>query len=436
VRLTGSLARKTICAEIHGRHIIGTRNCTAKLTAAAISYVKAILKMAVGLAFVASIAPAQAPRQPDRPRLPDGADRNDPWTYYRIGQSSLARDPDKAADAFYWAARLNPVWAEAYYARRVALLLHDRRRLAQYFRGDRRVTQSAEAMGIDSLYLYALTLNPFLGPQLDHLILEAVIRELSAQAANRSGTSASEIAFAIERSMSDGPPEWRAMMAYRNGRYDDALSLYAKAIAQSKEKAGLLSERGRLFYQVGKHDSALVSLTQALVEMRKADKKDFVFLYQSKALMEERIGLIERIKGDKAAARDAFGRALQEDLSYFPAHVQLAFLALESGDVATVVNEMDLAVQIKPNDPGIRYQYGYALGDLNKLNESEVQLKKAIELDPDFAAPHFVLAEVYQAQRRKQDALKEIEAYIALSAANDTRREEAVQMAALLGGSQ
>ena len=397
---------------------------------------KTILRIVVGLALVAGIAPAQAPRQPDRPRLPNGADRNDPWTYYRIGQSSLARDPDKAADAYYWAARLNPVWAEAYYGRRVALLLHDRRRLTQYFRGDRRVIQSAEAMGIDSLYLYALTLNPFLGPQLDHLILEAVIQELSSQAANRSGESASEIAFALERSLRDGPPEWRAMMAYRNGKYDDALSLYAKAIAQSKDKAGLLSERGRLFYQVGQHDSALVSLAQALVEMRKADKNDFVFLYQSKALMEERIGLIQSIKGDKAAARDAFGRALQEDLSYFPAHVQLAFLALESGDTATVINEMDLAVQIKPDDAGIRFQYGYALGGLNRLSEAEVQLKKAVELDPDFAASHFVLAEVYEAGRRKAEALKEIEAFLALSAANDTRREEAAQMAALLGGPQ
>ncbi len=397
---------------------------------------KTILRIVVGLALVAGIAPAQAPRQPDRPRLPNGADRNDPWTYYRIGQSSLARDPDKAADAYYWAARLNPVWAEAYYGRRVALLLHDRRRLTQYFRGDRRVIQSAEAMGIDSLYLYALTLNPFLGPQLDHLILEAVIQELSSQAANRSGASASEIAFALERSLSEGPPEWRAMMAYRNGKYDDALSLYAKAIAQSKDKAGLLSERGRLFYQVGQHDSALVSLAQALVEMRKADKNDFVFLYQSKALMEERIGLIQSIKGDKAAARDAFGRALQEDLSYFPAHVQLAFLALESGDTATVINEMDLAVQIKPDDAGIRFQYGYALGGLNRLSEAEVQLKKAVELDPDFAVSHFVLAEVYEAGRRKAEALKEIEAFLALSAANDTRREEANQMAALLGGPQ
>ncbi len=400
-------------------------------------HAKRILQIAVSLALTAGLASAQSPSgPPSRPELPSGADRNDPWTYYRIGQSSLERKPDKAADAFYWAARLNPVWAEAYYGRRIALLLRDPRKLMQYFRGDKGVIRSKEGMWIDSLYLYALTLNPFLGPKLDHLILETVIQEISRQAANTSGASASEIAYQLERRLSSGPPEWRALMAYRDGRYDDALSLYAKAIPRARQKAGILAERGRLFYQIGQHDSALVTLTQALAEMRKADKNDLVFLYQSKALMEQRIGMIEHIKGDKAAAREAFGRALQEDLSYFPAHVQLAYLGLESGDTTSVISEMDLAVAIRPDDPGIRYQYGFALGSLNKLKDAEVQLKKAIELDPDFAAPRFVLGEVYQASKRRPDALKEFEAFLALSAMSDPRRDEATQMVAILSGSQ
>ena len=398
-------------------------------------YANRILEVAVSLAVATGIASAQPARQPDRPELPAGADRNDPWTYYRIGQSTVKREPGKAADAFYWAARLNPVWAEAYYGRRVALLLRDPRRLTRYLSGDRGVTKSKEAMEIDSLYVYAFTLNPFLGPQLEHLLVEAMIDEISRQAGNSGGGSPLMIASSLQNYLS-GSPAWAAVMAYSDGRYDDALSLYAKAIGRAREKGGLLAERGRLFYQMGQHDSAFVNLTQALVEMRKADKDDLVFLYQSKALMEERIGLIERVKGNKVAAREAFGRALAEDLSYFPAHVQLAYLGLESGDAVTVMNEMDLAVEIKPDDPGIRYQYGYALGSLDKLKEAEIQLKKAIELDPDFAAPHFVLADVYQATKRKPEAIKEYEAFLALAAKNDTRRDEADQMAAILRGSE
>lgn len=395
---------------------------------------RTILAIAACLGLSASLAAAQ--RIPERPNLPNGADRNDAWSYYRLGQTVLQREPEKAANAFYWAARLNPVWAEAYYGRRVALLLTDRRKLTRYFRGDESAVRSKEAMAIDSLYLYALNLNPFLGPQFDYLILEAVIQELSNQAATRTGGSATEYAYAMDVYLAQGPPEWRAVRAYREGNYADALSLYAKAIEHSKEKASLLAERGRLFYQIGQQDSALVVLTQALQEMRKADKDDIVFLYQSKALMEERIGLIHQVKGNTKAAKEAFGRALEEDLSYFPAHVQLALLGLETGDTATVMSEMDVAVQIKPDDAGVRYQYGFALGSLNKLKDAEVQLKKAVELDPDFAAPHFILSEVYQATRRKPDALTEIKAFLSLSAKTDPRREEAEQIEAILGGSQ
>ena len=393
-------------------------------------YAKGILHIAVSLAFVTIAASAQAQRGlPDRPRLPDGEDRNDPWAYFRLANSSLRRDPDKAADAFFWAARLNPTWAEAYYGRRVALLLRDRPKLVRYYEGDEGVIR--ETQGIDSLYLYALTLNPFLGPQLDHLILDAMIQEYSRQAANRSGESPSDIAYQIEAYLRQSP-RWRAILAYRDGKNVNALSLYAQAIPRSKDKGGIIAERGRLFFQMGQYDSAFVNVTEALAELRKADKKDLVFLYESKALMESRIAMIEQVKGNKAAAAEAFGRALQEDLSYFPAHVNLAYLALETGDAETVISEMNLAVDIRPDDPGIRYRYGYALGTVSKLEEAEVQLKKAVELDPDYAAPHFTLGEVYQAGGHKPQAIKAYETFLALSAANDVRRPEANDVLALL----
>lgn len=393
-------------------------------------YAKGILHIAVSLAFVTIAASAQAQRRlPDRPSLPDGEDRNDPWAYYRLANSSLRRNPEKAADAFFWAARLNPSWAEAYYGRRIALLLRDRPKLVRYYEGDRGVIR--ETMGIDSLYLYALTLNPFLAPQLDHLLFEVLIQEYSRQYANRTGESPGGVAYEIEAYLREAP-QWRARLAFRDGKMQSALDLYAQAIPRSKDKGGLIAERGRLFFQVGQYDSAYVNLNQALAELRKADKKDLVFLYESKALMESRIGMIEAAKGNKTGAAEAFGRALQEDLSYFPAHVNLAYLALETGDAETVISEMNLAVDIKPDDPGIRYRYGYALGTVSKLEEAEVQLKKAVELNPDFAAPHFTLGEVYQAGGRRPEAIKEYEAFLALSAANDVRRPEASEVLALL----
>jgi hypothetical protein len=66
----------------------------------------------------------------------------------------LDRDPEVAAAAFYWAARLDPTSADAYYGRRCALLLADKWRFQKYIEEDRRTLQSSEVKRIDSLYLY------------------------------------------------------------------------------------------------------------------------------------------------------------------------------------------------------------------------------------------------------------------------------------------
>jgi tetratricopeptide (TPR) repeat protein len=371
-------------------------------------------------------------RIPKRPELSADADSNDFSEYQRLGLFSIQKDPEKAAAAYYWAARLNPVAANAYYGRRTALLLRNPRMLIRYYRGDKGVVNSREALAIDSLYLYALSLDPFLAPTLDHLLFESAVTEIYNKGSVGERASAFEIAHEIDMYLSQGPPEVRAARAYRDGRYDDALRDYALAIKESHHKAPLLAERGRLFYQVGRVDSALVEMTRALEEMRKQDKTDFVYLYESKALMEERIGMIHRAIGDDSAATEAFGRALEEDLSYFPAHVQLGFLALDKKDTTTAASEMDLAVQIRPDDAGLRYQYGFTLGALNRLTQAEEQLTKSIELDPIYAAPHFVLGQVAEAQGKLPIALREYQSFLALSPLNDPRRQEASQEVAIL----
>jgi tetratricopeptide (TPR) repeat protein len=179
-----------------------------------------------------------------------------------------------------------------------------------------------------------------------------------------------------------------------------------------------------LFFQLNQADSALTELAQALDEMRKTDKKDLVFVYSSKALYEHSIGLIQERLGNPAAAKEAFGRALQEDLSYFPAHVQLGYLALEAKDTTTALSEMDLAVQIRGDDPMLRFVYGYSLAVSGKFQDAEVQLRKAIEIDPLFAAPYSQLAEVLDGEGKASDALAQYRSFLALSSQSDLRRKD------------
>ena len=58
-----------------------------------------------------------------------------------------------------------------------------------------------------------------------------------------------------------------------------------------------------LFFQIGEADSTLAELALAPEELRKADKKDLVYTYESKALLEHSISLVQRVqlaaKGDR-----------------------------------------------------------------------------------------------------------------------------------------
>ena len=379
------------------------------------------------LVVSADAAGAQKKDEPRRPRLPAGADTNSARAYYDFGLTKIEREPDQAADAFYWAIRISPTFAEAYYARRCALLLTDKQRFRKYEEDDGSTIRSVEIRRIDSLYYQSLMINPFMYPGLEALLFRGYVDAVNDEYLRRDNLSPSEVQFQISRLMQSAPPSFKAWRAYAEGRFADALVLYEQAIKDAKYKAELRADRGRVFFQLGEVDSAVSELTESLDELRKADKKDIVYVYESKALLEHSIGLLQARLGNKPAAREAFGRALEEDLSYSPAHMQLAYLAIDANDTTTALSEMALAVQIRGEDPALRYIYGYALGANGRYEDAEVQLRNAIVVDPLFAAPYHALGQVLDALGRSNEALVQFQSFLAHASQTDPRRKEVEQ---------
>ncbi|MGH9884197.1 MAG: hypothetical protein ACREBE_01625, partial [bacterium] len=332
---------------------------------------RASLPFAAALLFLASgISSAQRDKEPRRPKLAAGADTNDAHAYYDFAVDLLARDPDKAADALYWSSRIEPMWADAYYARRIALILANPRMTVK------------EAKPIDSLLFRALGLNPFLSTRLDRFLIPVQVRLLS-------GT----------------PVAVRAWFAYNEGLYDEALDLYAKAIKTEKKKTWLYVARARLLFGINRPDSALADLNAAVEEIRREENKDLVVVYQSRAVIEHSLAVVHERLGNAAAAKEAYGRALQEDLSYYPAHLQLSFLALEAHDTTTALSELDLATQLREDDAGAQYLSGFTLVMAGRATDAEPHLKKAIQLDPWYAAPKFIYARLLEAAEFKEEAI-------------------------------
>jgi len=374
--------------------------------------------------LLALTASAQLKAPSKRPKLAAGADTNDARQYYDYGIEQLRRDPGTAADAFYWAARINPGFAEALYARRVALLLDQPNRLMRYWAGDQRTLQSKDIRQIDSLYFRALVQNPFLYERYERAIFDAMIKKYAEDYVGPGNSGAQEVEYYIQTYVRQQGPGTMASIAYADGNFEEALKYWASAIKGTKEKAAYRIRRGKLFFQLGEVDSAYTEFSLALEELRKRDKKDLVYVYESKALLEQALGMIAERHDSVTAAREAYGRALEEDLSYYPAHVHLGFLALTMKDTATALNEMDLAVQIRGDEPQLRYMYGFTLATAHKYAEAETQLRKAAEIEPLYAMPHAILGQLYEEQNKPDEALKSYKEYLVRAALSDARRNQ------------
>jgi len=371
------------------------------------------------LALVAA-AGAIAQAKPAEPRRPgvDG-DRNDPKEYYKLGVKLIDHSPTEAADAFYWAMRLDPGWADAYYGRRTAIELSDPNRYLLYKYADRNTRREPDVLAMDSLMLRALWLNPFLYEKFEELRVERIIERYARNegvAIDEAGTASN-----IQARFNNGSHYERAIGAYVAGNFPLALKEWTLLLPAVKVKFAIHAERGQLFYMLGSNDSATAQLTLARDELEEIEKDSLLPVYLSKAGFERQLGLIAEQQGKTDVAREAYGRALTEDLSYAPAHVALSAMDLAKGDTAGALSEMDIAAQVAPFDGYLAYEYGRALLMAGHDAEALEQLNRAVTIEPYYAEPHVLIAAIYDQANYSSEALGAYSAYLQLANHTDPR---------------
>lgn len=356
---------------------------------------------------------------PPRPKLVEaGADTNDAMTYYAQGVTRIRSAPKEAAAAFYWANQIDPTIPEALAAYRQAMMIADKPRLVRYWRDDEKVLRAPEVQHLDSLYFRALAMNPLLFRPLQQEVLLAVYDEhfRRAYAASRN-----DVEWWFQETEQDRPTVDRAWFAYGKGRFRQAAELYQHALREAKprDRAGLRMWLAQSFYQMGQRDSALAEFDLALKDLRSSDAKRTVVLYDSKAMLEHSRGLILAELGRDSLAREAYGRALQEDLSYYPAHAHLAMLALRLGDTTTALAELELAVQINGDDAVLRYATAHALAVAGRAQEALVHLQKAVAMRPAYAGPYLLLGHLHESAEMHEQALEYYGQYLARASRTD-----------------
>lgn len=390
---------------------------------------RTVATVALSLIAAAPLSTLAAQRLGPAPRRPrvESPDTNDARAYFDYGVRFIKDKPSAAADAFYWAARIDPGMADALYGRRVGLIMSDEGQLRRQFTSNRK-NPTKKDLQLDSLLLRSIMLSPMLYRRFDlPMFQEFFLKDMQGMFNPSQRPSDLELNNMIEGMLRESGPEIRAEMAYARSDFKSALSSYAAAMKGSKETARLRIERGRIFGIQAQPDSAIAEFQKALVELRKKDLKEVVFLYNSKAVIEQSVGMMFEQKDDVAAAREAYGRALQEDLAYWPAHISLGMLAAAAKDTATALSEFALAMEIANDEPYVHAFIGSALVNLGRHEEAISPLKKAIALEPYYALPHIALAKLYEESKAWSNAVASYEGFLARAGQNNPQRPFAME---------
>jgi Tfp pilus assembly protein PilF len=153
-------------------------------------------------------------------------------------------------------------------------------------------------------------------------------------------------------------------------------------------------------------------MMRALQKLRARDEERVARVFESVAMYEHALAYLHVQRGDDVLAREAYERALLSDLSFYHARAGLADLALRQGDTASAVSEYGQAVALRPDDGGLRAGYAMALVQANRHGEAVEELKRAVELEPWFAQPYYVLGRLYDHAGFTEQALAQYDAFL------------------------
>jgi tetratricopeptide (TPR) repeat protein len=131
--------------------------------------------------------------------------------------------------------------------------------------------------------------------------------------------------------------------------------------------------------------------------------------------------------GDQEGARKAFLRELELNPNNFESNLRLGVLFRNDENYDRALAYLHRALQIRPGDPGVRYQLASIEVSRDQLDDARRDLESLVKDSPDFIEAHVSLATVYFRQKRKADGERERAIYAKLNAKRRQANEIAVK---------
>jgi tetratricopeptide (TPR) repeat protein len=183
----------------------------------------------------------------------------------------------------------------------------------------------------------------------------------------------------------------------------EALEAYRAAAIADPSNPGRILDYTRLLMDMDRYDEAIQFIQSGTTETA------------SSTPVKLRLGAVEMIKGDYAAARDAFNAALADNPELDAAYVGLAqTYARQANDVAAI-RILEVARNKLPDRYLLEYYFGLLASRLGRADEAIVALEHAAQLEPRSPDPSFELGKIYASKQNWPNARKMFERVVDLN---------------------
>lgn len=326
-------------------------------------------------------------------------DAKDWEAWFDHGARVMRQAPREAAEAFAWAAELEPSRAEPLFAWYAATMVRlPRERTVQYLRNDPEALRDPMVRAADTARTRALMRNPFV-----HRGLEAVMFDILPGR------------FAEDR-------DTRAWVAYSNGELPRAVTLHTSTIDRLGARARWqLFDRALAYVAAGNRRAALLDLQRLLDAVRADEERGPVTFYRSKHFLLHMIATLQAAGGDLEGAKTTFGEALVEDAGFAYAHAGLAHVARAQQRFGDAVDALTMAIELAPGDAVLYQARGASLLSQAQLDEALADFRRAQQMQPHWPAPVLAQAQVLERQRKTDEARALFHRYVEMAPANDAQ---------------
>lgn len=187
------------------------------------------------------------------------------------------------------------------------------------------------------------------------------------------------------------------------GRYEEALAEYWKAIQLDPTNAEVYYHEGVTYDKMEKFQEAIVSYDQALM-LNPYNKE----AYYNRGTV---YGKLEKF----SEALNDFSRAIQLDPGDSEVYCNRGLTYENMGEFRLAIADYNLAISLDPTDPKAYYNRGNAYGNLGEFQKAIGDYDRAILLNPSFSDAYNNRGNTYQKAGKFQEALADFNKAIQLN---------------------